>query len=90
MDAFARLLRTRREALKLSCMGLSLDAGLDHTLIGRIERGERNATRATVAALATVLGDADALWCAAGYLPPDLDPATVARCLAQARQQGGR
>lgn len=76
-EPFAAALAAARRRARVSQEALGFDSGLDHSLISRLERGERQPTRRAVARLAAGLGlddDArDALYVAAGYLPPWLD-----------------
>ena len=66
---------------------------MDHSLVSRIESGQRHPTREAVAKLCAGLaldrGDADALWLAAGFVPPDLDAGELRAALALVRDASG-
>ncbi|HET8631636.1 MAG TPA: helix-turn-helix transcriptional regulator [Thermomicrobiales bacterium] len=76
--AFPTRLRGYRTARRWSQERLAEAADLDHGLISRLEAGKRQPTRRAVAHLAAGLGldpaERDALFVAAGFLPPSLDP----------------
>jgi transcriptional regulator with XRE-family HTH domain len=52
---FRALLRRYRDARRLSQMELGRRAGLDYTMISRLERGDRDPTVETIAKLVTGL-----------------------------------
>jgi transcriptional regulator with XRE-family HTH domain len=96
MTEFAALVATFRRERQWSMGRLALACQIDTSLTSRIERDLRGPTRATVAKLVAGLAldprEADALWLAAGLLPPDIDPQLVGRMLAFVRdaQANGR
>jgi transcriptional regulator with XRE-family HTH domain len=53
---FARNLRARRKARRISQEGLAAIAGLHRTYVGSIERGERNVSIDNIERLAGALG----------------------------------
>jgi transcriptional regulator with XRE-family HTH domain len=55
-DAFAAVVKRRREAKGLSKVGLAESAGLHQTYVGLLERGERSPSIDTAHALARALG----------------------------------
>lgn len=71
---FAAELARQRVAAGWSQSHLAAEAGLDHSYIGQLERGQREPSRDTVAALAVLVAPDRAAECrlfiAAGYLPP--------------------
>lgn len=89
MSDFATLLRKHREAKRWSQEYLALECNMDHSLVSRIERDQRNATRESIGKLVAGLGlapaQADELYLAAGLVPPDLSPALVRQALALLR-----
>lgn len=72
---FGVRLRTAREARRWSQERLAAEAEVDHSLVSRLERGQRRATRESVDALALGLGltaaQQDGLLLAAGFAPHD-------------------
>src|SRR5579883_1740179 len=73
VDEFGRLLRTAREAAKLTRKELAVTVGLDPSYLFRLESGARKASRQSVVALAEALAigsEASNKWLvAAGYAP---------------------
>lgn len=74
--AFRALLKRLREARRWSQERLALEAECHTSLVSRVEGGSRGVTRELVAKLVAGLalgeGERDALFVAAGYLPPGL------------------
>ena len=70
---FPQLLKTYRAAYPISQLQLSYKAGLDNSLISRLEAGTREPSRVTVRALSIALeldpNQADKLLVTAGFLP---------------------
>ena len=64
---FSVALRSARDERGISQYRLASLTGLDHSVIGRYEKGTRFPTRETAQALADVLGDE--VMIAAGFLP---------------------
>lgn len=62
---------------------------MDHSLVSRVERGERAPTRESIGKFCVGLGlcgaDAEALWLAAGFLPPEIDPGDLCAALSLVR-----
>jgi transcriptional regulator with XRE-family HTH domain len=87
---FRELLRRHREARRWSQQRLAGKSELDHSMVSRLERGERPPTRESLAKLCAGLDLADAeaeeLWLVAGYLPPSLGTDELAAALALVRQ----
>ena len=73
---FRALLRRHRDARLLSQTALGQRAGLDYSMIGRLEAGGRDPSAETitklVAGLALPPPAADLLYLSAGHVPPDL------------------
>lgn len=73
---FRRLLRAHRTESGQSQLGLALSADLDHSLVSRLECGERNPTRESIERLCRGLGlnevDAVYLGLSAGFVPLEL------------------
>ena len=71
---FGALLKQHREARGYSQSTLAILCGFDHSAISRWESGHRQASRETVSRLADELrlapAEQDALYLAAGYVPP--------------------
>lgn len=69
------LVKRHRDSRRWSQERLSFEATIDHSLVSRIESGQRNATRETIERIAVGLGltatQADELRIAAGDLPAD-------------------
>lgn len=94
---FRALVKRHREARRWSQERLAEEAECDHSLVSRVEAGRRSATRALVGKVATGLeldrAETDALFVAAGYLPPGLgdspDGATLGLALWRALAGGG-
>lgn len=82
MDSFRATLRRHREALRWSQERLAYAAQMDHSLVSRIESGQRNPTRDAIAKLCTALelpeSACDRLYLLAGFTPPDLDMGALA------------
>lgn len=74
-ETFAALLRSYRDKRRWSQERLAAEAKVDHSLVSRLESGQRRATRESVDALALGLGltaaQHDALLLAAGFAPRD-------------------
>lgn len=70
---FAALLIRHRDARRWSQDRLAEEAALDHSLVSRLESGQRNPTREAVGKLASGLGLTDGEWdelqMVAGFLP---------------------
>ena len=71
---FREALTRLRTARKWSIARLGLEAGIDHSLISRLESGQRPPTREAIAKIAPVVAPDDAraralLYIAAGFLP---------------------
>ena len=85
MSAFADLIHRHRTARRWSLERAGERAGLDHSLISRMERDQRNPTRASVAALAAAYAlnawERDELYLAAGFIPPDVDTTRLGHLL---------
>lgn len=90
---FRRLLRASRHVRGWSMERLATEAGIDHSLISRIESGARNPTRDTIARLARALDldddSAAEFSLAAGFVPDGIDRDTLRRALDLARDMGG-
>ena len=75
-NTFGAQLARARMIAGLSQNRLANEAGFDHSYICRLEAGQREPSRAAVAALCSVLGldeyDTGLLHVAAGYVPPGL------------------
>jgi len=75
-------IRMARLSRRIGLRELARDVGRSSSMLSRIEAGEVRPGVDLVQRLAAVLGlDADALYCAAGHIPPDLaarlsDPTT--------------
>lgn len=63
-------------------MALAEWAGMDHSLVSRLESGERNPTRDSLPPLCNALRlmprEVEALYLGAGFVPPGVDTATLA------------
>jgi transcriptional regulator with XRE-family HTH domain len=81
VDTFRAALRRHREARRWSQERVAAECEMDHSLVSRIESGQRGITPAALAKLCAGLElgqrDRDRLYLLAGYCPPDLDMATV-------------
>lgn len=90
MSDFATLLRQHREAKRWSMERLAEEADVDHSLVSRLERDERNPTRISIRHLSVALhltdNERDALYLSAGLTPPDIDTALLARLIALLRE----
>lgn len=90
MTPFSTLLRRHREAKRWSQETLAKRSHLDHSLVSRLESGHRNPTENSICHLTRALGlsgePADALWLAAGMVPPDLDAQLLGRLIAFLRE----
>jgi transcriptional regulator with XRE-family HTH domain len=88
-SAFRAALKRHREARRWSQEWCAGECGVDHSLLSRIESGQRNITRAALAKLCAGLelpdGERDRLYLLAGYTPPDLDAETLAGLVEIAR-----
>jgi transcriptional regulator with XRE-family HTH domain len=75
MSDFATLLRQHRTARRWSMERLAEEADIDHSLISRLESDQRNPTHESLIKLCVALDlgqqDANRLWIASGFLPPD-------------------
>jgi transcriptional regulator with XRE-family HTH domain len=73
---FGMLLKTQREARRVSQSKLAERAEFDHSYVSRLESGSRMPTREAVERLARALAlshpEEDALLAAAGFLPRDV------------------
>ena len=76
-EEFRGLLKRHREARRWSQERLAAEADMDHSLVSRLESGQRCPTRDAIGKLATGLeltvATRDALLMAAGFLPASLD-----------------
>lgn len=72
-EAFRALLKRHREARRWSQERVANECAIDHSLVSRIESGQRNATREAIGKLVVGLDltpdEGDALLVAAGYMP---------------------
>ena len=88
-DDFRALVRRYRERRRWSQERLAAEAEMDHSLVSRLESGQRQPTREALAKLCAGLGldrgDADRLWLAAGFVPPELDREMLREALALVR-----
>lgn len=75
-DTFRSTLKRHREARRWSQERLALECAMDHSLVSRIESGQRGVTREAVAKLCAGLelpgAERDRLYLLAGYLPLDI------------------
>jgi transcriptional regulator with XRE-family HTH domain len=75
-ERFQAKLRQHREAKRWSQERVALEAAVDHSLISRLERGERQPNRDNIARIVAGLGltaaQHDELLRLAGFLPRDL------------------
>lgn len=80
-ERFRALLRRHREARRWSQERLAGEAAIDHSLVSRLESGQRAPTRLVIRKLGAGLGltdgQVDELLIAAGFLPDD-PAATIA------------
>lgn len=87
--AFRALLRRHRDARRWSQERLASECEMDHSLMSRLESGDRAPTRESLAKLCAGLGlagaEAEGLWLAAGLLPPSLDAGKLVAALALVR-----
>lgn len=94
MGTFGAHLRRHREARGWSQERLAGECGVDHSLVSRIESGQRNATRDVLGKLCAGLGlpgaARDRLYLVAGYTPPDLDAGALAGLVELARASDTR
>lgn len=92
LPAFRALLRTYRDAHRWSQERLAGEADLDHSLVSRLESGQRTPTDYSVEKLCRAfdLGQrqADEFWLAGGLAPPGTPHATLARLMAVVRENG--
>ena len=76
-EEFRRLLKQHREARRWSQERLAHEAEMDHSLVSRLESGQRSPTREAVAKLARGLDlpqeRKDQLLIAAGYFPEQVE-----------------
>lgn len=88
-DDFRTLLRRYRDRRHWSQERLAGECEMDHSLVSRLESGQREPTPASLAKLCAGLelarDDADRLWLSAGLLPPDLCADELHRALALVR-----
>lgn len=88
-DDFRALGRRYRERKRWSQERLTAEAAMDHSLVSRLESGQRQPTREAITKLCAGLtldgGDADRLWLTAGFVPPDLDADELRAALALVR-----
>ena len=88
-DDFRTLLRRHRDRRRWSQLRCAVECEMDHSLVSRLERGQRAPTRETLAKLYAGLGistgDADDLWLAAGFLPPTLPMEALREALVLVR-----
>jgi transcriptional regulator with XRE-family HTH domain len=89
VDTCRALLRRHREAQGLTLTALADLAGLDKSIISKIESGQRGPTAYNLDRLCRALtldtGARDALYLAARLLPPGLPVRTLARLVAAVR-----
>lgn len=87
---FRGLLRGHRARRGWSQMRTAEECEIDHSMIARLEGGQRNPTRGICRSLAAGLrlspDEADELTLAAGHLPADLPPDRLRRVLALVRE----
>ena len=80
-ENFRTLLKRHRLARRWSQERLANECNMDHSLVSRIESGQRDPTRESLSKLCAGLGlppnDADQLWLSAGLVPPDLRAAEM-------------
>jgi transcriptional regulator with XRE-family HTH domain len=85
-ELFRSRLRSYRQRRSWSQEYLALEAGMDHSLVSRIENGQRRATREAIDKLVTALRlprmDADGLYLAAGFIPPEVPVGTLMAALS--------
>jgi transcriptional regulator with XRE-family HTH domain len=85
MSTFADLIHRHRSARRWSQAYLACEANLSAALVSRLESGKRNATPASIAALAEAFGlpvwERDELYLAAGLVPPDVDTTRLGHLL---------
>ncbi len=76
-DLFRASLKTYRNRRRWSQEHLAFEAEMDHSLVSRLESGQRKPTRDAIAKLVPVLQltarEATILYLSAGLTPPDLD-----------------
>jgi transcriptional regulator with XRE-family HTH domain len=89
LPEFSAAIKAARSRHKMSLRGLAMIVGLDHSYIGRLEKGGPTPSRETVQRLANALGiPVDNLLLLAGYsatspLPEPLEPKTDTEITAQ-------
>ena len=80
-DEFRQLLKRYREARRWSQERLAAEADMDHSLVSRLESGQRSPTREAVAKLARGLElsdeQKDRLLIVAGYFPEHVENALI-------------
>jgi transcriptional regulator with XRE-family HTH domain len=90
LAAFRALIKAHRDARRWSQERLAAEAEMDHSLVSRIESGQRNPTREALGKLATGLRldreRTEALLLAAGYLPGTIDAGDLRAAVALLRE----
>lgn len=93
LAAFRGLLKRHRDARRWSQERLAAEAEMDHSLVSRIESGQRHPTRDALGKLATGLeldrGRTEDLLLSAGYLPDTIDAGELRRALDLLREVSG-
>ncbi len=89
MDTFRATLKTHRESWRWSQERLAAEAAIDHSLVSRIESGDRNPTRDSLTKLSRAMelteGERDRLFLLAGFTPPGLDMGALAELVEMLR-----
>lgn len=87
---FRALLKAHRDARRWSQERLAAEAEMDHSLVSRIESGQRNPTREALGKLARGLEldreRTEALFLAAGLLPASIDAGDLRAAVALIRE----
>lgn len=91
-EDFRAILRAHRARRGWSQERLAAEAAMDHSLVSRLEGGQRAPTRDAIGKLARALSLTDAqrdrLYLAAGYISPDLDTHALATLVDIVRAEG--
>lgn len=92
LPEFRALLRTYRDAHRWSQERLAAEADIDHSLISRLEKGDRAPTPYSIGKLCQAFDldgyRTDEFWLAGGLTPPGTPHATLARLMAVVRESG--
>jgi transcriptional regulator with XRE-family HTH domain len=92
LPEFRALLRLYRDARRWSQERLAGEADLDHSLVSRLESGQRTPTPNSIGKLCQAFDldgyRTDEFWLAGGLTPPGTPHATLARLMAVVRDNG--